>query len=400
MSKRGVDFSTPIIAAAVKVAREVSARALFCYVHAVDDLPALQKAVQAPTELVLVARDEKDQQRAKDAAAKVITVPAFDLTRMDQIKMATLIALSQQVLQAGDVFVFLAGVVEQGLDTTVVMRMGEEYELFRTVGQPKLTEHIRRVVFEKVLTLALELAHEGREGKSVGALFVLGDYREVQKVCQEGRINPFKGYTEKERNILDDSMRDTVKELAKLDGAFIIKGNGVIASAGTILAAGAGRGVPAAGARSPARRRSRHHRQHQERRHHYFRIDRRRSRLAPRGHDRRDRACLPHRPYPSLGLHRRLIVCAIGVAKVRRRVHSWPARSVSIPAGETTAERSTRNPVPGSRRRARFSYHPSPGEESTPAPRMRRRSPETAAPQWAMNLAESTPVAELDKAAG
>ena len=235
MSKREVDFSTPIIAAAVRVAKDVSARALFCYVHALEDLPALQEAVQAPTELVLVARDEKDAQRAKDVAAKVISVPAFDLTRMDQIKMATLIALSQQVLQAGDVFVFLAGVVERGLDTTVVMRMGEEYELFRTVGQPKLTEHIRRVVFEKVLTLALELAHEGREGKSVGALFVLGDYREVQKVCLEGRINPFKGYTEKERNILDDSMRDTVKELAKLDGAFVIKGSGVIASAGTIL---------------------------------------------------------------------------------------------------------------------------------------------------------------------
>lgn len=235
MSKREVDFSTPIIAAAVRVAKDVSARALFCYVHALEDLPALQKAVQAPTELVLVARDEKDAQRAKDVAAKVISVPAFDLTRMDQIKMATLIALSQQVLQAGDVFVFLAGVVEQGLDTTVVMRMGQEYELFRTVGQPKLTEHIRRVVFEKVLTLALELAHEGREGKSVGALFVLGDYREVQKVCLEGRINPFKGYTEKERNILDNSMRDTVKELAKLDGAFVIKGSGVIASAGTIL---------------------------------------------------------------------------------------------------------------------------------------------------------------------
>ena len=61
------------------------------------------------------------------------------------------------------------------------------------------------------------------------------DHREVQKLCQEGRISPFRGYTEKERNILDDSMRETVKEIAKIDGAFIIKGNGVIVSAGTIL---------------------------------------------------------------------------------------------------------------------------------------------------------------------
>jgi DNA integrity scanning protein DisA with diadenylate cyclase activity len=127
--------------------------------------------------------------------------------------------------------VFLTGVVGRGIDTFVVMQVGEEYELFQSVGQPKLTEHIRRPVFERVLRLALELAHEGREGKPVGALFVVGDHREVQKYSQEGRINPFRGYTEKERNIIDESMGDTVKEIAKLDGAFLIKGNGVIMAA-------------------------------------------------------------------------------------------------------------------------------------------------------------------------
>ena len=164
-----------------------------------------------------------------------MTVPAFDLTRMGQIKMATLLAFSQQLLKAGDIFVFLTGVSGRAIDTLVTMRVGEEYELFQSVGQPTLTEHIRRPVFEKVLRTALELAHEGREGRPVGALFVVGDYREVHKCHQEGRINPFRGYTEKERNVLDDSMDDVVKEIAKLDGAFIIKGNGVIMAACAIL---------------------------------------------------------------------------------------------------------------------------------------------------------------------
>jgi DNA integrity scanning protein DisA with diadenylate cyclase activity len=164
-----------------------------------------------------------------------MTVPAFDLTRMGQIKMATLIAFSQGRLSAGDVFVFLAGVMDRGIDTLVTMRVGEEYELFQSVGQPKLTEHIRRPVFEKVFRIVLELAHEGREGKPVGSVFVVGDHREVAKYCSEGRINPFRGYTEKERNVLDESIGDAVKELAKLDGAFIIKGNGVIVSACTTL---------------------------------------------------------------------------------------------------------------------------------------------------------------------
>lgn len=239
------DFAAPIIAAATQVAEAVSARVLFAYVNAVEDLRALQAAVKPPTELILVCRNAEEEEQAHELPVSYLSVPAFDLSRMGQIKMATLIAFSQQLLKAGDVFVFLSGVVGHGLDTLVTMRVGEEYELFQSVGQPQLTEHIRRPVFEKLLRIALELAHEGREGKPVGALFVIGDHREVLRCSLPGRINPFKGYTEKERNILDETMAESVKEIAKLDGAFILKGNGVIlAACATLRPAVAGEILP------------------------------------------------------------------------------------------------------------------------------------------------------------
>jgi len=231
------DFTRPIIDAAVKVARNVRAQVIMVYVDAVDDVEKFVGSVKGQTKVVFIARDEKDAKLAKAVNAKVVTVPGFDLTRMGQIKMATIMAFSQGLLNGGDVFVFVSGVIKHGLDTLVVMQVGAEYELFRTVDQPKLTEHIRRVVFHRVLSLALALAHEGREGKPVGAIFVVGDYREVQKHCQQNIINPFHGYTEKERNLLDDAMLETVKEFATIDGAFVIKGTGVIASAGTTLRA-------------------------------------------------------------------------------------------------------------------------------------------------------------------
>ncbi|MGD2107762.1 MAG: diadenylate cyclase [Phycisphaerae bacterium] len=230
MAKTETDFAAPIMTAAAQVAKAVKARVLFAYAHAVDDVAALQQSLKPPTKLTLVCRDQQDEQRAKHASVELMTVPAFELTRMGQIKMATLIAFTQGLLRAGDVFVFLTGITGRSIDTLVTMRVGDEFELFQSVGQPKLTEHIRRPVFEKVLRLAMELAHEGREGKPVGALFVIGDHREVEKSAVEGRINPFRGYTEKERNIQDDSIDDIVKEIAKLDGAFILKGNGVIVS--------------------------------------------------------------------------------------------------------------------------------------------------------------------------
>lgn len=245
MSKAEPDISGPMTNAAVSVAKAVQARALFAYANAIEDIRALTAATKPPTRVVLVCRDAVDVERARAASAESIAVPAFDLTRMGQIKMATLIAFSQGAIDAGDVFVFLTGVAGRGIDTLVTMRVGAEYELFQSVGQPKLTEHIRRPVFERVLRLALELAHEGREGKPIGTLFVIGDHREVEKASLPGRINPFHGYTEKERNILDDSIGDIVKELAKLDGSFIIKGNGVIVSAcATLRPALAGEQLP------------------------------------------------------------------------------------------------------------------------------------------------------------
>ena len=231
------DFTTPIVHAAVRVARGVDAQVIMVYIDAVDDLEKFVASVKGRTEVVFIARDEKDAKLAKAVSAKVVTVPAFNLTRMGQIKMATIMAFSQGLLKGGNVFVFVSGVVGHGLDTLVVMQVGAEYELFQTVDQPKLTEHIRQVVFQRVLSIALALAHEGREGKPVGAIFVVGDFREVQKYCQQNIINPFHGYPEKEKNILDDAIQETVKEFATIDGAFIIKGTGVIASAGTTLRA-------------------------------------------------------------------------------------------------------------------------------------------------------------------
>lgn len=245
MSKKETSFAGPIIAAAAQVAKTLQAQALFAYVDAVENLQELRDSIKPPTQLILICRDAPEEQRVLDLQGSAMRVPAFTLTRMAQIKMATLIAFSKQVLKPDDVFVFLVGSSGRQIDSIVTMRVGEEYELFQSVGQPKLTEHIRRPVFEKVFRLALELAYEGREGKSVGALFVIGDYREVRKCYQEGRINPFRGYHEKERNILDDSMDEIVKELAKLDGAFIIKGNGVVVEACAILKPGvAGESLP------------------------------------------------------------------------------------------------------------------------------------------------------------
>ena len=235
MASSATQIAESIIGSAARIAKTVSARALMVYLDAVPDIEKLRSAVKKPTEILFIARDAKDIARAKEHSLKYLEVPPFSLTRIGQVKMATILAFSQRLLSGGDVFVFVTGMVGQPVDSLLVMQVGQEHELFQSVDQPKLTEHVRRVVFQRALTLMLELAHEGREGKPVGALFVIGAYREVKQYCQQNIINPFRGYTEKERNILDDAMKETVKEFCSIDGAFVLKGNGVIMSAGTTL---------------------------------------------------------------------------------------------------------------------------------------------------------------------
>ncbi|MBN1346821.1 MAG: diadenylate cyclase [Phycisphaerae bacterium] len=233
--KSEAELTRSMIASAVRVAKDVDARAVLLYVDAITETQDLRKILDEIGTLILVARGDKGLDRAREITPHVLSVPPVNLTRMGQIKMATLMAFSQRMLAPGETFVCLVGVMDRGVDTMVVMSVGEEHEMFRTVDQPKITEHIRRAVFQRCLSLAIEIAGEGREGKPVGALFVVGDQDEVAKYCHQTIINPFRGYAEEERNILDDTMRETVKEFCSIDGAFIISGKGVIISAGTTL---------------------------------------------------------------------------------------------------------------------------------------------------------------------
>ena len=84
---------------------------------------------------------------------------------------------------------------------------------------------------EAVLVLAVEIAREGREGRKVGTMFVVAD---VEKTLEHSRcliLDPLAGHPPERKVISDPNMRETAKELAQLDGAFIVSDDGVFVSA-------------------------------------------------------------------------------------------------------------------------------------------------------------------------
>ena len=118
----------------------------------------------------------------------------------------------------------------------MVLDMGTEIELFSASTADPLPGDVTPTVFERVLTLAGELGVEGREGRPVGTLFVVGDSDQVLAQSHQLVINPFHGYPESERNILDPRLEETIKEFSAIDGAFIVRGDGVVLAAGRYLA--------------------------------------------------------------------------------------------------------------------------------------------------------------------
>jgi len=84
---------------------------------------------------------------------------------------------------------------------------------------------------EQVLTLALEIAHEGREGQKVGTLFVISDAEQTMRHSRPLMLDPLLLHPDEVKHLNDPNLRETVKELATLDGAFIVNDGGIVLSA-------------------------------------------------------------------------------------------------------------------------------------------------------------------------
>lgn len=84
---------------------------------------------------------------------------------------------------------------------------------------------------EQVVLLAIELAREGREGRKVGTLLTIGDVNSVLEHSRPMILDPLYGHPDEIKSIFGANMRETVKELAQLDGAFVVTDGGVVRSA-------------------------------------------------------------------------------------------------------------------------------------------------------------------------
>ena len=222
---------------ACKFAEEINAKAIILYSEVAQDV-LFEDEGKPRCDIILITRGDDEIPKNLRHLKRIMNIPQVNLTRMSQMKIAITKGIAAGYFSKGDKVVCLTGIPKFGyVDSIFIIDVGREFEILTSDDVVDIFEGVYPEVFEAVLNIAVELAAQGREGRPVGTLFVLGDDDKVMPLSRQMIMNPFKGYDEDARNILDHSLRETIKEFSALDGAFVIRSDGVLLTAGRHLSA-------------------------------------------------------------------------------------------------------------------------------------------------------------------
>ena len=217
--------------AARRMAEVVDAESILLLLEAPLDWAKLRSAVDGMK--VLVAADRVPfLEGAKEAGFDTIQLSAIDSPVYEQLTRALLESVADDLLNPAACVVALYSGFEAGvIDSYSVIRLDEHLGRLTAHDLRQLETRVPLDTLKTAVDLAVAIGREGREGKPVGSLFVVGDHRIVLKHCHPLGFDPVKGYGTHERQLGDSKVREAIKEIAQLDGAFVVASDGTVVAA-------------------------------------------------------------------------------------------------------------------------------------------------------------------------
>jgi DNA integrity scanning protein DisA with diadenylate cyclase activity len=234
MPKTPTATHTDIIRAAVGLASKASVDHLLY----VGDLPLPDDVFRghgrARKKLAQAVVGPSQREIIEAQGIPVLPLPEYDLGRPEKLKIALVSGIARGLYKEGDVVVGLLARKPAAMpDSILVVTVGQEEE-DGSFGFLQ-AEGVSAGVMDALLELAVSIGVEGWEGRPVGALFVVGDSNTVMEKSRQLTLNPFQGYSEDEKNIMNPDVRHALHAFAVLDGAFIVREDGVVVAAGRYL---------------------------------------------------------------------------------------------------------------------------------------------------------------------
>ncbi len=170
---------------------------------------------------------------------ETIMLPIRAMDRHNQFRHMVSVALKLQRISVGDLILCTMGrnvYRKKAGDLIVLCDVEGGVEHLAVSDLLKLTDGIRPSILEIAISVAGKIGQIARSGKNIGAIIMLGDSVEVLKGSRQLIPNPFQGHDDAHRRLTSSDTQNALVELSKLDGAFVLRGDGYIQSAGTFLA--------------------------------------------------------------------------------------------------------------------------------------------------------------------
>jgi DNA integrity scanning protein DisA with diadenylate cyclase activity len=142
----------------------------------------------------------------------------------------------EQLRQGADVVTLYNGIdvgqaVPEPIDSLSVIHLDDHLERLTAQDLRQLDTQVPLETLRAVVDLAVAIGREGREGHPVGTMFVVGDTRKVLTMSRPMNFNPFRGYSHDERDVRNRAVREQIKDIAQLEGAIVIRRDGVAVAA-------------------------------------------------------------------------------------------------------------------------------------------------------------------------
>ncbi len=230
-SVRFTDQLKALLGTAVRLRKEIDAEALVVLLEGTADFAKL-KALVGETKLIAAADTADQLAGAGEAGLLSVRIDMPDAPIYERLSQAVLEALADDLLSPGAKVVTLySGFDVEALDSISVMDLDEHLNRLTGRDLRQLETRVPLDTLKLVVDLAIEIGREGREGKPVGTLFVVGDSRKVLASSHPTGFDPVRGYSRKERNLNDPRVREGIKEIAQMDGAIIVSADAVVEAA-------------------------------------------------------------------------------------------------------------------------------------------------------------------------
>jgi DNA integrity scanning protein DisA with diadenylate cyclase activity len=228
---RFTDRFKTLLSMSIRLSETVEADGVLILLDGSADWTRLRKL--ADDVRIIVAADHAEQLTgASEAGLLPVVVNMPDSPVYDRLTQAVLEAVADDLLVPGSrVVAVYSGFDQDAIDSVSVINLGEHLDRLTGRDLRQLETRVPLETLKVVVDLAVEIGREGREGKAVGTMFVVGDTRKVLARSKPAGFDPVRGYARKERTLFDARVREGVKEIAQMDGAIIVSSDGTIEAA-------------------------------------------------------------------------------------------------------------------------------------------------------------------------